>query len=177
MPDARNLTPEEAQDLLIKQQERRKKRQREYRERWVAKGCAKVNTFLTPEASEILQYCRDGLNLSVSEALSEALLAFKCCEFGQIKPFTASQIKSKAPKDIRAEETKTPAPKSIAKKFDRNAAIERIGELRSQKLSWAKIVNTLNAEKMPTAKGRPWQQSSVRKLYARFEETNSNPIK
>lgn len=172
MPDARKLTPEEAQDLLIKQQERRKKRQREYRERSVARGCAKVNVFLSPESSEILRHCRDTLGMSVGDILSQALLAFKNSEFGMDNPTSTRQRK---PREINTEKggsLEIPVSNSGMKNYDQKAATKRIVELRSHGLSWNRIAKTLDAEKMPTAKGKKWQTSSVRYLNSRFENSH-----
>ncbi len=45
-------------------------------------------------------------------------------------------------------------------------ALSRIGQLRTQKLPYAKIATTLNQEQLRSATGRPWTGEMVRKLQA-----------
>lgn len=168
MVNVQNLTPEEAQTYLLKLQEKTRKRQRNYVKRKKQEGRRRVNTFLRPEATQILQREQQQSGRSSGDILSDALLVFAKYHHQDIsdKP----QIKRSAQPNVTANVSRNDGGDIPSR--DYRPAEKRIVELDARGFNLTEIVNQLEAERIPTATGKlQWHRTTVSRIIKRFKKT------
>jgi hypothetical protein len=167
MIDPRDMKPEEAKKLLIKQIEQRRQRQRDYRSRAVSAGRSKVNTYLSIEASQVFEHCKKGMHMAVSDILSEALLCYQACGYEISRSLKKTPVK--ASDVVASPSVPSPSPPDPDRidviPYDRKIVWKRIEELTKQGIGATRIAAGLSAEGYLTVKGNSkWDREVVRRI-------------
>lgn len=166
MTDPKNIKPEEAKKLLIKQMEQRRERQRAYRSRAANAGRSKVNAYLSVEASQVFEHYRKASNMSVSDILSEALLCYQACGgYGVEQSIEKTPVKAPA-----ATASPRNSTKADAIPYDKELVWKRIGELARQGIRATRIADRLSDEGYLTLKGNSkWDREVVRRILNKLD--------
>ena len=142
-----------------------------WRKRQKELNCRALNVFLDKESHDRLKRLRVKYNLNISETLATAL---RCME----DPLNKVEIREDHEITIQPSQTEKEPQKISLQRNDKGIyqlgtvgdiriVIEHIYHLRSQGLSYKKITEYLNKERIPTFTGRQqWSQYTVRQLFS-----------